>query len=84
MTYFPFPGKNNLIDELQEIPKAIKNLDVTDLSRRFSRLFTRVEAGRKNEMMFYEMRGIFPSNFSQLIGTKEVHYRYVSVSIQNG
>ena len=75
-----FANSESIIQQLQDIPDSIKDLDIHELSKWFTSHLTRLESERMNEVMFYEILGFFPSNYSEMTGT-ETHYRYVSTEI---
>ena len=65
-------------DLVLTIPKSLRSLDIADLAMRFDEHWTRIQGGRVNEMLFYEVERIFPSNYSMIVASDDLHYRYVS------
>ena len=62
------------------MPKAFNELDFAELAPRFERLRHRIHDGRMNEILHYEVIGVFPTNYSEMMMTFDdgtVSYRYV-------
>ena len=58
---------------------TIGSLDHNDLEERFSKNFARLEHGRVNEMVFFEVNSKFPPSYSAMMATGEYFLnRYVS------
>ena len=65
----------------QDLPRTFEELEFTELDPRFKRVATRIHDGRINEMVHYDVTGIFPTNYSQIAWAYdggELTYRYVS------
>ena len=68
---------------LEALPRTFRMMDPADLRQEIEDTFQRIEIGRMNEMLFAEMEGYFPSNYSSMIETIAPFYRYVRLHTLN-
>ena len=64
---------------VHDFPDVIGELDAADLAERFDEALMRIENGRVNEMMHYEVMGKFPTAYSRFSRSLSANYRYVSL-----
>lgn len=75
MSVFP----NLLRRAMASIGETIGSLETIDLAQRFSENSIRLEQGRVNEMVFYEVHSQFSTSYTKMMALGEYFlYRYVS------
>lgn len=71
--------QNFLRSNMKSMGEIIGSLDAPDLGQRFSENFIRLEQGRVNEMIFYEVNSMFPTSYTKMMVLGEYFLcRYVS------
>ena len=66
---------------MSNVPEVIKGLETMDLDSRFKEKIIRIEHGRVNEIMLYEMYEKFPTSYSEMMMKGDYFLnRYVSNS----
>ena len=83
ITAFSCLGNNTVRGRLEALPRTFRMMDPADLRQEIEDTFQRIEIGRMNEMLFAEMEGYFPSNYSSMIETIAPFYRYVRLHTLN-
>ena len=67
--------------DFQILVKAFGGLEPTLLGDRFSTLSRRLEAGRVNEAIRWNVTEELPSDFLYIFGHQDLSYRYQDVSV---
>ena len=59
--------------------QAVGSVDISDLAERFFDRWDRIEVGRQNELLAFEVDGIFPTNYSMMHYQAELSGIYYQV-----